>query len=108
LFAKGALSLGSITLNLDGPFVEGMMTLLDATHSVTNLSAFSFADITVGGKEVTWDDDAWVGGGIRFKVNYSADAITLNIVEVIPEPGTWALIIGGLGALTLLRRRKVI
>ena len=52
-------------------------------------NTWEFGDYTI-----TLDYDRTTGGGVSMKV------------DMVPEPGTWALMIGGVGVLALLRRRK--
>jgi hypothetical protein len=39
-------------------------------------------------------------------VNGNAGAQELRMVASVPEPSTWAMLLGGLGMLTMFRRRR--
>lgn len=43
--------------------------------------------------------------GVQFEVLYHANDITLRVAAV-PEPGTWALLLGGLALVGFVKRRK--
>ena len=69
---------------------------------VYGLNAFSvFDNIDPNGQWTLFIADLANGGGQSVFVDWSLTIVT------VPEPQTWALIIGGAGALLALRRRKV-
>jgi len=64
-------------------------------------------DIWQAGTAWTFDDmliDSWLVSG---SVSYVGNTLTLTITDaVIPEPGVWALMLGGVGVLGYLQRRR--
>jgi subtilisin-like proprotein convertase family protein len=73
----------------------------NAFDTVSTLNAFSvFDNINPNGQWTLNIADLVNGGGQSVFVNWSLTIVT------VPEPQTWALMIGGAGALLALRRRK--
>ncbi len=99
------LNAGSI-LNLtiaDGMFTEGALTLIEnrSDHTITG----TFSSVVIGGS--TYDLSAtnkFTYGGKEYELLYNVDAdgdSKANDLQlaVVPEPGTWAMLSGGLGVL---------
>jgi len=76
-----------------GTFEEFLLNGVDVWQSGT---AWTFEDVVISGY--------FVSGSVA----YTANMLTLKIteLEIIPEPGTWALILGGLGVLGYLQRAR--
>jgi len=73
-----------------GTFDEFLLNDVDVWQSGT---AWTFADMLI--------DGLLISGSVA----YSGTALTLAITQVvIPEPGTWALMLGGVGVLGYLQR----
>jgi len=94
LTVNGLLTLGSSALNVTdlGSTVLAMGTTFDLAN-YTSLSG-TFAGYAN-------DSDLTIGVN-TFEIQYGANEISLMAV---PEPATWAMLIGGLGALVFVVRR---
>ena len=100
-----------VTLDIQN-IATGSMTVLDGLYSLGYTGANNgFANVTLGGSMGTEVDLSGkydlvsLDGLWGLNVIYGANSIVVN-AEFIPEPTTWALMVGGLGALALLRRRR--
>ncbi len=80
----------SAVINVSGATVSGTYELL----SVAGLGASSLADFTINPADVGYTLFAPVGG------------TTLDVIFAAPEPGTWALMLGGLTLLALVQRSR--
>jgi len=104
LTVGGAMNvLSNVTLNIDGFFdflgTQDMMTLISGVVNG------SFANIFINGQKVD-ASGMFEFEGSNFYVGKMGNEFVIMDAELIPEPGTWALMVGGLGVLALLRRRK--
>jgi hypothetical protein len=102
LFAAGAnVAPGSVLLNFDGSTVGGTV----AAPNVYELVAFAPAGTTLTTSDFTVQNLLVDGGGaygLSF-VGLSDGQEALDLT-VAPEPGTWTMLIGGLGLLAAFRR----
>lgn len=85
-------------------FTTGTLQSILPTDTFTLLSASSingaFANVASGSRLMTN-----FGQG-SFVVNYSGSSLTLSSFEPVPEPSTWALLIGGGVSIAILARRR--
>lgn len=105
-----AYQLGSVSGTNDHLDVNGDFTLA-GTLDITALAGFGAGDydiIDYGGGTFT-DDTLDVGsapGGFDYEISSATPGqVDLMVIEV-PEPATWAIILCGLGALSLRKRRR--
>jgi len=101
LIVNGVLTLGSATLSLNdiglgsATLTSGdYFTLLNYTSSLSGI----FNGLAQG--------DLISVGNNEYSIDYGtlhANQITLNWVAAIPEPSTWAMLLGGFGLLVVLR-----
>jgi len=85
------LSSDFIYNELDNPF---HFDLFDSNTTVGSLDPFSWFDFSLMTSEWIFEDVTFIDGVLSFNM------------YVIPEPSTWALIIGGAGTFFLLKRRR--
>ena len=103
LAVSGALSLGG-TLTLS--FINGFQNTVNASETFTLISSTalsgSFSDVASGGRLTT------VGGYGSFLVTYSpgTNLVQLSNFSPVPEPATWALMAGGVGAMAAFANRR--
>lgn len=108
--------LGEFTLsNSDFAFANGTQTLLtDTTHWDQRIAGFNDADVTpvsAGPNGVSpWGLRSGVAAGAEW-LSYASGSTTyfstrITSLAPVPEPGTWALMISGLGLLGFAARRK--
>jgi len=120
--------IGTLTLNIsDANLSETLLTLNSLNFQYNNTLELSASlDILVAGSIFKLIDyDSWLGAvdsvffndmditaigygefewnGIQLVLGDNGGLVTL---EVIPEPGTWALLLGGVGVLGYLQRRR--
>jgi hypothetical protein len=50
-----------------------------------------------------WDNTALANGADN---GYVGINLTSGVLTVVPEPSTWALVVGGVSTMVILRRRK--
>jgi len=103
---------GPVTLHLND-LEEGSMTLVDYAGGNSILGEFAnittdvFGNFGNGVETISNVFEYTNGSGGIIEINYATGLMTVSgELTPIPEPTTWALMIGGLGALALLRRRK--
>jgi len=107
------MSLASgVTLDLEG-FTGWLVDNAENIGEVTKLATFiggtdflgaaKFTNLTLDGSAEGFDGSQFVYG--EGKYNIYSDNTGLYL-EVVPEPTTWALLVGGLGVLALMRRRR--
>ncbi len=91
----GTLNVGAAILNFDdfdftalSGFGTGPYTLIETSNTITGSLGASLTG-TVGGFDAT--------------ISLS-DANTNLILTVVPEPGTWVMVLGGFGVVAMLRR----
>jgi len=106
-----AYRLGSVSGANDHLDVTGDFTLA-GTLDITALAGFGAGDydiIDYGGGTFT-DDTLEVGfapGGFEYEISTATPGqVELMVTEEVPEPATWAMILCGLGALSLRKRRR--
>ena len=114
-------------LNVTGTVdITGADLKLDLATGFTQTSSDLFFLITNNGADSITGTFATINGasfdpnnilinGIRYKITYTADFENVNgplftggndIALMIPEPGTWALLVGGIGMLASLKRLR--
>jgi cytoskeletal protein CcmA (bactofilin family) len=87
------------------------LLLNDGTDAIIG----TFSKIEINGFETEIIDNSFIYGGLEYNLSYIANAdggtgslgndITLTVLSV-PEPSTWAMIVGGVGMLTLSQRLR--
>jgi hypothetical protein len=113
--AGGNVSLsGTMALTLGTGIQEGDVFYLIVNNGINSL-ATAFSGITVNGSLISGNEFTY--NGQNYQVSYTADASagaagfsssTGNdlAVAAVPEPGTWAMIVGGLGMLVSFQRNR--
>ena len=113
LVASGEVSLGTIgsdtialTLNLVSQPMDGMVyTILAAGDGLlTNNGLFSYNGTVL--EDQAFFDVLSNGYSQRFQINYGSTGDTLTAVDAVPEPGTWAMMLGGLAALAFSQKAR--
>jgi autotransporter-associated beta strand protein len=105
---------GTLALTIGTGIQEGDVFYLIVNNGINSL-ATAFSGITVNGSLISGNEFTY--NGQSYAVSYTADAsagaagfssTTGNdlAVAAVPEPGTWAMIVGGLGMLVSFQRRK--
>ena len=76
------------------------------TFSIEGSGQVLFNGMDVTSEYFSFSQFEWQGGLFEFVDHHGM--VTLNVLEtpVIPEPGTWALMLGGLGVLGYLQRAR--
>ncbi len=107
-----SLNAGSIlSLSItDGVFTSGALTLIE--NQSDNAIVGTFSSVVIGGN--TYDvstTNKFTYGGKEYELFYNVDAggdTKANDLQlaVVPEPSTWAMILGGMGSLVLFRRLR--
>ena len=106
---SGTTSLGgTLAFNLSSS-LEAQVTQ-NSTFTLlasTGLLSDSFSNVADGQRLLTQD------GKFSFLVNYGAestfnvdDVILSDAIEIVPEPSTWTLLLGGVGAVFFMARRR--
>jgi hypothetical protein len=76
-----------------------------ATYNLFTAGTYTgdFASVSVGGNALAFDTGVWSAtvGASTYTFTQATGALV-----VVPEPGTFAMMLGGLGMLTLFRRRR--
>ena len=70
------------------------------------LNGSSWSDLNYYAANNTWQ--MWDNSGLAARTDNGYIGINLNtgMLTVVPEPSTWALVVGGVSTLVILRRRK--
>ena len=105
---------GSSTTGCDFKFTLGTtinvastMTLLGTSLDLvgfTGATASSYVIATYGSLNGTFDSVLNTPDG--YTLNYAYNGNEIALVQTVPEPSTWAMLLGGLGMLTMFRRRR--
>jgi hypothetical protein len=117
---SGTTSLSFFTSHAGDPGFSDRLEVRFAAGSGTGTDAFSTLLLTISGAAypTAWEQFSAtvnVDGPGRFAFRYLGDAATLNyvgidtvsVVTAVPEPSLYLMMMLGLGALTLLRRKLV-
>jgi hypothetical protein len=117
---SGTTSLSFFTSHAGDPGFLDRLEVRFAAGSGTGTDAFSNLLLTIGAADypTAWQQFSAtvnVEGPGRFAFRYLGDASTLNyvgidtvsVVTAVPEPSLYLMMVMGLGALTLLRRKLV-
>ncbi len=103
---KDLLTTGSLTLGTLAFTFNGLGSTLDTSSAYTLLDATSITGFNIANITTTYL------GGINglytatYSVNGSNDLVVNFNAAVVPEPGTWALMLGGLVMLVVIQRRR--
>ncbi len=105
------LNEGSIlNLSLDAALSPDQTLLLIDNQSDKQIEG-TFSTVLIGGTSYDLSSThKFSYGGVEYELNYNVDAGTgssandLVLAVVVPEPGTWAMLAGGLGMLLGLKR----
>jgi len=103
---------GTLDITLENPFdaVGQTFTLFAwGARPATQFDEFLLNGVDIWQYKTAWAfDDVLIDGLlVSGSVTYSGSALTLAITQaVIPEPGTWVLMLGGLGVLGYLQRAR--
>lgn len=87
---------GHVAFSLDGEQTDSEVTFL--TFSGVRFGQFSGATATAS--------DWRTGTKYRVALIYGDHSVSAKFTSAVPEPGTWALMLGGLGLLSCLRKQS--
>jgi hypothetical protein len=116
--ATGALAYGGVLqLNISGlfgensAFAKNLFTFGSEAGNFSNVqysfnNGSSWNNLTYYSANNTWqmwDNTALANGADN---GYVGINLTSGVLTVVPEPSTWALVVGGVSTMVILRRRK--
>ena len=123
--AGNQLNLGNTTINFANStltlnMVGGTIVAPDTAYVlITDANGFTNSGLTLNGNIITGclsiagntffgasGSNGMTGGFYDGSYLFLADGGTEIEVEVVPEPGTWAMMVGGLGLLFFWQRRR--
>ena len=114
-FTLDGASTNSTNLTLTGAFTQGTGSGFDinladngqilgaGTYDLINFGSTNFTDVSQFNLISTLD----LAPGLTGSLVLTGNQLDFNVVaSEVPEPGAWALMLGGLGALVFLQRRR--
>ena len=112
-FDSTAIAVDGVALNGNLNIASGaVLNVSDIGSNPSSIFGVTAPVITYSG---TWnggtfaglpDDSYFMSAGQAYQISYDRGAVTLTMLAVIPEPGTAASLLGGLGLLLGVRRRR--
>lgn len=122
LSLTGLTQLSFFTNRNSEPGFDDLLEVRFASGSGTAAADFGTLLATIGGETPfpaqwqQWSASLAVEGEGRFAFRYLGDAATLDyigldtvrVVTAVPEPGSWLLLAGGIGALAAARRLRLL
>jgi len=91
--ALNGQNFSNFTFNAQSGTTSGTYTLIDSTGGITGLLGTSLTG--------TFDGGLYTG-----TLFLSGNDLDLTVVASVPEPSTWAMMLGGLGLLLIIQRRR--
>lgn len=116
-FSDNQLTLTSLANFVAGSAQNRVLTFGDLTHPITGITSFAVTVPPNKGTNITQSYFSVANGAIRFALDgmSASKGVTITIglasappIALVPEPATWAMMVGGFGLVgaTMRRRRR--